>query len=120
MSQGRSIEEDGTEKPLSRIPPLFSTTSLKYYFGKQAFIEFYMVAAALQDEISDRDKKDPRIPKGGTPGWWTLNLRGTAVLSSFAKLSFNLENMFDVEYKYHGSGVLSPGISARITLDLSI
>lgn len=119
-SRGRSFKDDGSEAPLSRIPPLFANISTSYRVSKHGFIEIYALIADKQAQLSDSDKADPRIPKDGTPGWWTLNLRGGAYLSSFAQLTFSIENILDAQYKYHGSGVFAPGLNARLSLQLSI
>ena len=118
-TQGRAVTPH-LETPLSRIPPLFAKTAISYRFGKRAFLELYVLAAGTQKDLSKRDQGDPRIPKGGTPGWWTLNLRGGARLTSFARINFLVENFFNTPYKYHGSGVLGPGLSARILLEMTL
>ncbi len=111
--------EDSTP-PLSRIPPLFGKLSLAYRFGRRGFLEIFVLGALNQSDISDRDKSDVRIPEGGTPRWWTLNIRGGANITRFAKVVFMVENLLDVQYKYHGSGVLGPGLSARLSLELTL
>lgn len=119
-TQGRAIAEDGTESPLSRIPPLFGKVSLAYRFGRRGFLEVFALVASNQPDLSGRDQRDPRIPEGGTPRWWTLNIRGGATITRFAKVVFTVENLLDAQYKYHGSGVLGPGLSARLSLELTL
>lgn len=117
---GREIAADGKELFLSRMPPLFGKISLAYRFQRRGFIEVFVVASDKQAELSERDKLDPRIPNTGTPGWWTLNLRGGAQITDFARLIVSVENLLDVQYKYHGSGILGPGLHGRVTLELAL
>ncbi|MCB9639787.1 MAG: TonB-dependent receptor [Myxococcales bacterium] len=110
------LEGDKTE-PVSRIPPLFSTLALRYNFDRWAFLEFFTVLAATQDQLSARDKTDVRIPEGGTPGWFTLNIRGGASINRHLRIALTVENLLNAPYKYHGSGMLGAGLGARISLE---
>jgi len=54
-----------------------------------------------------------------TAGWFTLNLMGGMRLSEQWRANFGLMNMLDRNYRIHGSGVDTPGISARVGLKYS-
>jgi outer membrane receptor protein involved in Fe transport len=105
--------------PLSRIPPLFGTARLRWdvpWPGPVGgFVEAYVRAAARQDRLSPLDLKDSRIPKGGTPSWATLNLRGGVTVSQRVHLGLALENLTNATYKHHGSGVWMPGFNAVLS-----
>ncbi|MCK6511118.1 TonB-dependent receptor [Myxococcota bacterium] len=116
-TRGISYLDNGQTEPVSRIPPLFSTLAMRYHFGEFAFLEFFALLATTQDQLSARDKTDTRIPEGGTPGWYTLNLRGAANLHRNIRLALLIENLLNSPYKYHGSGILAPGLSARLSLE---
>ena len=63
-----------------------------------------------QDKLSTRDQADTdRIPLGGTPGYTTLTVRGGWQVSDRLRLSLSLENVFDADYRIHGSGLNEPG-----------
>ena len=47
-----------------------------------------------------------------TPAWWTLSLRGGYNLNAGNELTFSINNIFDRNYRLHGSGFDSPGFSA--------
>ena len=97
--------------------------------------EFFARSAVRQDRLSRGDIRDPRIqgktrdPKkvkfdadgraidAGTPGWYTLNLRGGVRLTDFNRLTVALENLLDKRYREHGSGINSPGLNLIISLD---
>jgi outer membrane receptor protein involved in Fe transport len=118
-------EEDDqgrTEVPLTRVPPLFGTAGLRFggplserFTGS---LEPFVLFAGKQDRLSDLDLTDPRIPKGGTPGFATLNLRGTLDWNRLLFVGLVLENLTDARYKVHGSGVFGAGTNGVLTLAL--
>jgi len=97
------------DEPMSRIPPLMGKISLKYIPMSKFWFELFIRSAAKQDRLSSRDIDDSRIPKGGTLGWTTLNVRSFWELSDHLQFNFIFENIFDKAYKEHGSGIYSPG-----------
>ncbi len=110
--------------PLTRIPPLFGWAGVRWDIpageGPRAFVESFVRWAAKQDRLSPEDLKDPRIPEGGTPGWWTLNLRASARFSDRYRTGLAIENLFNRKYRYHGSGLWAPGLNVVATLDMDI
>jgi outer membrane receptor protein involved in Fe transport len=109
--------------PLTRIPPLYGMGKFRYETvlnnGWHGFVETYVRGAAKQDRLSPEDEKDIRIPEGGTPGWYTLNLRvGLDAVRNFRAL-MTVENLLDEKYKYHASGVYSPGMNVVLALEAS-
>lgn len=67
-------------------------------------------AAARADKLSEGDRRDvQRIPPGGTPGYAVCRLSGGLRLSDAATLAVSIENIFDKDYRIHGSGVNEPG-----------
>ena len=57
-----------------------------------------------------RDQADTdRIPLRGTPGYNTLTVRGSRQISERLKLALSLENLFDADYRIHGSALNEPG-----------
>jgi len=108
--------------PLTRIPPLFGQLTIRYdllkHGGWQGFAETYIRAAAKQDRLSVEDLKDSRVPKGGTPGWWTWNIRVGASLWKHLRWHLALDNILNKKYKYHGSGIYNPGTTIVLTLEV--
>jgi len=90
-------------EPFRRIPPLFGDLSLSFN-NNNYFIIIQMLVAGKQDRLSSGDIDDHRIPDGGTPGWFVTNIKsGIDWKSVSLKLAFN--NIFNEDYRYHGSGV---------------
>ncbi|MBU1070745.1 TonB-dependent receptor plug domain-containing protein [Myxococcota bacterium] len=120
-TRGEEHRDDGTKVPLSRIPPLSGQLTVRavqptWWTGSARILaEAFARGALNQDRLSPEDLKDARIPDGGTPAWYTLNLRAGLTwdrpVSGVERVSvfFTAENLLDFEYKYHGSGVYGPG-----------
>ena len=47
-----------------------------------------------------------------TRGWWTVSLRGGYRINQSNELTFSVANIFDRNYRLHGSGFDAPGFSA--------
>jgi outer membrane receptor protein involved in Fe transport len=109
---GQNVTKD---EPLRRIPPFngrfAATYTLSKYFAGAEFL-----FASKQDRLAAGDKSDNRIPAGGTPGWEVTNLYAGYQLD---KIHFNLalQNLFDVDYRTHGSGINGIGRSTCISIE---
>jgi hemoglobin/transferrin/lactoferrin receptor protein len=67
-------------------------------------------AADEQDELSLKDATDARrIPPGGTPGYAVASVGFGYDIGEHVRASLVLENLFDKDYRIHGSGVNEPG-----------
>ncbi|MCD6116263.1 TonB-dependent receptor [bacterium] len=104
-------------EPVGGIPPLFGL------FGAQinmtgCSIEWFVRFAAKQDKLSSDDMDDPRIPVGGTPGWVTVNLRANYNIPHIGEIMCSIENIFDVNYREHGSGINGPGRNFIISIEI--
>ncbi len=102
-------------EPFRRIPPLFGDLSLRYE-RKNYFIILQNLAANKQDRLSGGDIDDHRIPDGGTPGWYVVNIKSGM---EWKKVSFKLalNNIFNQAYRIHGSGI--DGLGRHLAASLS-
>ncbi len=118
---GTEEKSDGGEIPLSKIPPLFGRVALRWEHtvnkDLDVLAEAYVLWATKQDRLSENDLTDVRIPEGGTPGWATVNLRVALDLYQHARLTLNAENLLDKKYKYHASGIYSPGTNVIVGVE---
>ena len=74
----------------------------------------------LQDRLSSRDRADTqRIPEGGTPGWTVLDLGWGVPLDHGSSVGVASENVFDVDYRRHGSGVNEPSRNLVVRFEQS-
>jgi outer membrane receptor protein involved in Fe transport len=120
---GREDLPDGSSQPLSRIPPLNGLAALRYERELvplwRGFLETYARWAFRQNRLSPRDESDDRIPEGGTPGWWTWNVRAGLAGEGHYRLVLAVENLLNAEYRYHGSGLYAPGTNALVSYEAS-
>ncbi len=106
------------DEPVGGIPPLFGLVGLRWG-GEDNFLDFFTRFAAKQDRLSTDDRDDPRIPVGGTPGWLTWNLRSGVDLGRFGDLRVGIENLLDLNYREHGSGINGPGRNFIVSLEVT-
>lgn len=101
-------EETTTGQPLRRIPPVYGTLRLGWS-GRRVWADGYSTFATRQTRLSPDDLLDTRIPKGGTPGFLTWHARGGLQLTPGIDLTVGIQNLTDVRYRTHGSGIDMPG-----------
>jgi hemoglobin/transferrin/lactoferrin receptor protein len=106
-----------TKEPLRRIPP-FNGRLLSTWRDRQWFAGVEWIFASKQDRLAQGDKDDNRIPKGGTPGWDLFNMYASYEVSLF-RVTLGLQNIFNKDYRTHGSGINGYGRSAWIQLTLN-
>jgi outer membrane receptor protein involved in Fe transport len=105
-------------EPVRRIPPLFGRLAVEYKH-KGWWINLEWQAAGKQDRLGAGDKDDNRIPFGGTPGWNIFNVN-TSYEMRFIKVNLSLLNLFNQDYRFHGSGVNGYGLSAFLSMIVNI
>lgn len=104
-------------EPVGGIPPLFGLFGIQYSQSK--FTAFsYIRFAAKQDRLSADDFDDPRIPNQGTPAWQTYNFRMRYQFNKIFGIQIALQNIFDYNYREHGSGINGPGRNFIVSLIL--
>ena len=128
------------EKPweahVRREPPLNGIIGIQWEpIHTQLWASLFVRGAAEQRRLNQGDIRDPRIPgktrepaevefddngnavDAGTPAWWTLNVRCGVKLLESTRLTLSLENLLDLRYRPHGSGVNAPGFNVSVSLD---
>jgi hemoglobin/transferrin/lactoferrin receptor protein len=107
-------------EPVSRLMPTTALLSLHWEHPKVKFWgELQCQLAARQDQLASLDLADTqRIPPGGTPGYTLWNLRAGWRASEKFSLSAAVENLTDVDYRIHGSGVNRAGLNFVLGADV--
>ena len=68
------------------------------------------LAVSKADDLSLKDETDvTRIPSNGTPGYFLANIYGNYEISDSSSISLALENIGNVDYRVHGSGLNGAG-----------
>lgn len=103
--------------PMDRLMPITALAGVTYEpVGQDWWLQADVLAAGDANELSLRDQADTeRIPPGGTPNWEVVGLRGAVAVSERMELGLGLENLFDEDYRIHGSGQNEPGRSLVFT-----
>ena len=105
-----------TEEPADRVPPLNGRITLTYDRGDHWQFESWLVAAAAQDRLSARDVRDVRINPNGTPGWARTGASATWRNEAGWQVNLGVDNVFDKNYRTHGSGIDAPGRNISLTI----
>ncbi len=103
------------DEPLRRIPPLFGFVNMQYQKEKY-WAKFFLQMAGKQERLGAGDIADNRIGPLGTPGWSIINLSNGILLNTL-EINLTLQNLFNVDYKFHGSGI--NGVGRTLVLGFS-
>jgi hemoglobin/transferrin/lactoferrin receptor protein len=105
-------------EPLDRMMPITMYMGARWNPDATAYwLEALLGIADEQSELSSRDLADTdRIPPGGTPGYATVTLRGGWAFSERLNLSLSIENIFNEDYRVHGSGLNEPGRNVVVSI----
>jgi hemoglobin/transferrin/lactoferrin receptor protein len=100
-------------EPLSRLMPTKGEAGVRWTHPDERFwAQLGTRFACHADQLSTRDKGDTqRIPPGGTPGYFVMDLRGGMKVTEQIDLWAAVENFTNESYRIHGSGVNEPGIN---------
>lgn len=99
---------------MRRIPP-FNGKAMCTYRNQRLFSSIELMFSAKQVRLAQADKEDNRIPKDGTPGWSVMNVYGGYQLKKL-KLSAGVQNIFNEDYRTHGSGINGYGRSGWLQI----
>lgn len=102
-----------TERPLDKVNPATGHLALRFK-PKDApyWTELVWTLVRHQDRHGPADTTDNRIPPNpneGTPGFGILTVRGGYRISENLLVTAAVENIFNKDYRYHGSGQNEPG-----------
>lgn len=110
--------DQSNNEPLRHVAPLFGLISMTYQAGPwkvQTYTEFNAHKPISEFSPSERSKTHLYTPDG-TPGWATLNLKGSYRFNDRIQLLAGLENLLDRHYRPYSSGISAPGRNISISL----
>ena len=102
--------------PLSRIPPLGGNVELRRGW-ERGYLGAGLRWATDQTRLAPSDLGDPRIPRGGTPGYVVIDLRAGWRFGTKVRTNLVLENLADAAYRHHG--INGAGRSLVLNLELT-
>jgi hemoglobin/transferrin/lactoferrin receptor protein len=99
------------DRATTRLMPIQAHITTRYQPPTSPWMgELSILAVSKADKLSLKDETDKsRIPRGGTPAYFLFGLRGTYQFRDKLNMSVAIENISDVDYRIHGSGVNEPG-----------
>lgn len=109
-------------EPVDRLMPMMGSVGLRWQpESNRWWLEGRLQFALKADELSTRDAADTsRIPPGGTPAYEVLHLGTGFVLNERTHLRLNIDNLFDEDYRVHGSGTNMPGRNLLLSVDYQL
>jgi hemoglobin/transferrin/lactoferrin receptor protein len=110
-----------TTEPLSRMAPLQGSVAVRWQTADGKFwVEPRVMGVTRADRLNSGDRRDTqRIPPNGTPGYGIFSIRAGAKLCESATLFGGVDNVFDKEYRVHGSGQQEPGLNAILGVEIT-
>jgi hemoglobin/transferrin/lactoferrin receptor protein len=104
-------DTESEEEYISRLMPPTAEIGVRWQpAGADYWCECSGNMADKADKLSASDKRDTqRIPEGGTPGYAVWHVRAGTRVTPWMTVSVAVENIFDKDYRIHGSGVNEPG-----------
>jgi outer membrane receptor for ferrienterochelin and colicin len=99
-------------EPVRRIPPLFGHINIQYQHEKY-WARLFFQAAGKQQRLAAGDISDNRIGPLGTAGWSVINISNGFYLKKW-NIHLTLQNLLNIDYKFHGSGINGVGRSLII------
>lgn len=112
-------QDETNSEPLRRIPPLNGRIALQGHITKSWWAKIENNFADKQNRLAKGDKADNRINPNGTPGWNIINL-STGYTFKFIQVQAGLQNIFNLAYRMHGSGVDGYGRSLWISTKIKL
>jgi outer membrane receptor protein involved in Fe transport len=99
------------KRATTRLMPIQTKFSTQYKpAGSNWSSVLSFLAVSKADDLSLKDETDlTRIPSNGTPGYLLTNIYGNYDISDTSSISLALENIGDVDYRVHGSGLNGAG-----------
>ena len=113
-TRGDQDDGSGSDEPADRVPPLNGRFVVDYLLTDDWVLTPYVLFAGKQDRLSARDANDSRIDPDGTDGWATINIAADWQPDDRWSLRFRASNLFDEQYRVHGSGIDAPGLNLGI------
>jgi hemoglobin/transferrin/lactoferrin receptor protein len=100
-------------EPASRIQPLTAIFGPRWHSAdRRIWAEAVVRVTGRQDRLSPGDVLDTqRIPPGGTPGSSIFNVRAGWRVRPQLNITAGVENVFNEDYRTHGSGINEPGLN---------
>jgi hemoglobin/transferrin/lactoferrin receptor protein len=105
------------DRPTTRLMPPQAQLITRYRPDESPWMgEISILAVGKADKLSLKDETDEsRIPVNGTPDYVLVGLMGAYEWNENSNINLAIENVGDIDYRVHGSGVNGPGRNFILT-----
>lgn len=113
-NEGKTDTLANGERWMTRLLPFTSSLALRWTApDAKLWIEGRVLGAVGEDRIhpANQASDNQRIPTGGTPGYVVAMLHAGYRPCDHFELTCGIENLFDEDYRNHGSGQNQPGLN---------
>ncbi len=122
--KGRETDDQlNTMVPLRHAPPFYGGSSIRYetkrFIAEAGWV--YNSSVEHQDmPPSEINKKEiyatDQLGRAYSPGWYTLNLKGSVRLNNKMLATLGWENLTNQLYRSYSSGIVAPGSNLILSL----
>lgn len=113
---GEEELDDGTTAPLRHAAPWFGVTHITYKRPKLLLDVYgYYVGELAYEDLAPSEQGKPHLyatdSNGNpySPGWYTLNFKGSYSITDFLQIILGVENITDQRYRPYSSGIAGAG-----------
>ncbi len=118
FTKGQFRDAINGKTPLDHVPPTYGRFALKRQglkWNADLSVLFNGWKRLAAYNLNGEDNLQYATPDG-MPAWYTLNFRSSFQLKKQVQLQINLENIFDLNYRYFASGISAPGRNLSLSL----
>lgn len=116
IQRGKEELDNGDLSPLRHAAPWFGVSRLKYNY-KNLVLELnaQYSGGLFNDQLAEEEKAKTEIyalddvGRAYSPGWYTLNFKGSYQVNKYLLISAGIENIADTRYRTYSSGVSAAG-----------
>lgn len=119
-THGRIQQDAGADTPLDHIAPFYGKFGSRWHSTRASVEGFVLFNGRKQLDDYNLEGEDnlQYAQRGGTPGWFTANLRGAYKFNSHLTLQAGIDNILDTQYRVFASGINAPGRNFWVTARL--
>lgn len=122
IQKGKEELDNGDLSPLRHAAPWFGVSRIKYkYKGLLLELNAQYSGGLFNDQLAMEERGKTEIyaiddvGRAYSPGWYTLNFKGSYQINKYFMISAGIENLTDIRYRTYSSGVSAAGRNFIIT-----
>lgn len=116
IQKGKEELDNGNLSPLRHAAPWFGVSRIKYkYKGLLLELNAQYSGGFFNDQLAEEEKGKTEIyaiddiGRVYSPGWYTLNFKGSYQINKNFMVTAGVENLTDIRYRPYSSGISAAG-----------